>query len=93
MESFAAWIAPQEDNWRHCLTPHLKMEAFNLVTEQKNIALTRLVFQTFHLVDNATDYLEKIRFMAKCRMFKEVSVVITVLQLMEEYCSKPMYLM
>ncbi|PSN54236.1 Exonuclease mut-7 [Blattella germanica] len=44
MEEFSRWITPRETDYRHHLTHDIKQDAFNLVLQQRNNSLNKLVF-------------------------------------------------
>jgi hypothetical protein len=73
MEEFSRWTANKEANLKHFLTPHTKFEAFTVGTQQRNTTLTRLVFSTYHLIDDKELFVEPIRNLVSRKQYKEVS--------------------
>lgn len=81
MEEFSRWTANKEANLKHFLTPHIKHEAFTLSTQQRNTILTRMVFSTYHLIDDKKLFVEPIRSLVSRKQYKEVSTEIILWQL------------
>jgi hypothetical protein len=73
MEEFSRWTANKEADLKHFLTPHIKYEAFTLGTQQRNTLLTRMVFSTYHLIDDKELFVEPIRNLVSRKQYKEVS--------------------
>jgi len=81
MEEFSRWTANKEADLKHLLTPHLKFEAFTLATQQRNTLLTRMVFSTYHLMDDKELFVEPIKNLVSRKQYKEVSPEIILWQL------------
>ena len=47
MEDFSKWIAPHKDLYRDHLVVDLKLAAFKLVSQQKNMQLMKMVAETY----------------------------------------------
>ena len=47
MEDFTKWVAPQKDIYKDCLVDDLKIAAFKLVSQQKNMQLMKMVAMTY----------------------------------------------
>lgn len=73
MENFAHWTETQSCNIQHCLTKELKLDAFNLVTKQKNSALVKLVANVYQMASDKETFLGSIRYLIESNMYKEVS--------------------
>jgi hypothetical protein len=73
MEEFSRWTANKEIELKPYLTEDLKHEAFSLVTEQRNISLTKMVFKIYHLKDDKELFVEPIRKLIDRCQYKEVS--------------------
>jgi len=81
MEEFSRWTSNKEADLKHFLTPHIKFEAFALVTQQRSTLLTRMVFSTYHLMDDKELFVEPIRNLVSRKQYKEVSPEIVLWQL------------
>jgi len=73
MEEFSRWTANNKADLKHFLMPHIKYEAFTLATEQRNTILTRMVFSTYHLIDDKELFVEQIKHLVSRNQYKEVS--------------------
>ncbi|XP_039287135.1 exonuclease mut-7 homolog [Nilaparvata lugens] len=86
IEEFSRWL-----NVSHgrpdpqLLNPHLKRFAFVHVTSQKNLALIKLVFKLYKLIDNKDDFVPDIKDMLRKKMYKEASQVVMLLELQDNF--------
>jgi len=81
MEEFSRWTANKEADLKRFLTHHIKFEAFTLGTQQRSLLLTKMMFSTYHLIDDKELFVEPIRNLVFRKQYKEVSPEIILWQL------------
>lgn len=85
MEEFSSWTANKEADLKRFLTPHIKFEAFTLGTQQRSMLLTRMMFSTYHLIDDKELFVEPIRNLVFRKQYKEACQSAVLLQLHEHF--------
>lgn len=80
MEEFALWSSSPLSK-PDLLTPQLKIDAFKLVTKQNALPLTKLVFDSFKMLEEKHLFEEIVMCMIDKKQYKEVSVYATILNL------------
>lgn len=73
MEEFAVWSSSSISK-PHLLTQQLKIDAFKLVTKQNVLALTKLVMESFKMLEEKDLFEEIVMCMIDKKHYKEVNI-------------------
>jgi hypothetical protein len=73
MEEFSRWTANKQSELKDFLTADIKLQAFSFATQQRNISLSKMVFNVYQLIDDKELFVEPIRELVSRRLYKEVS--------------------
>ena len=92
IEEFCAWSKVHEEKILHNLTTKLKLDAFCMITEQKNHSLTKAIIETFKMVDEKMIFVDKIRTFVHYKKYKEACQCAVALDLMNEFSVDEMIL-
>ncbi|XP_075229875.1 exonuclease mut-7 homolog isoform X1 [Lycorma delicatula] len=85
IEELSKWLRFTQSNYSYCLTDNLKVKAFNVVTQQSNATLIKLVFNVYELREIKTSFMGQVQELLQNKQYKEACYIISYLGLYDKF--------
>lgn len=76
MEEFKVWSLMSRNKIIHLLTVDVKITAFNVVRQQSQFGLMKLVADTYEMITDCDIFLDIVKQMIRDKQYKEVRVLL-----------------